>query len=83
MQKREAVRLFKEICECIPDLLVNAVSINQRSWNNEGVELKIYLASNQGYLSEVEAIAKSNGMKVTEQAGIISIYEPKQIKVIT
>jgi hypothetical protein len=81
MRRRVAVRLFKEICECIPDLMITAVSINRCSQNGE-VELRICLVPNQGYLTEVESIVIANGLKFTEQAGNILIYEPQPLEVI-
>jgi hypothetical protein len=88
MQRREAVGLFREICECIPDpSIFNSVFLMTQKIagsEKENFELRINAAINDNNLKRLEFIVKKHGMLLMENKGSIIIYEPEstQIEII-
>ncbi len=76
MKRREAVSLFKTICECIPDALVNGASLTPTS-QSEGFELRINVDTDKKSLEDVRSIVKKHKMAIDENKGSLRIYEPK------
>jgi hypothetical protein len=75
-KRREAVSLFKTICECIPDALVNGASLTPTN-RAEGFELRINVDMDSKNLENVRSIVKKQRMVIEENKGSLMIYEPK------
>ncbi len=77
MQRREAIRLFKEICECIPDAFVDGFSLIASSLNGE-FELHMNTSLNTKGIENVQSLVSKHGLLLKEDKGIIVIYGSKQ-----
>ncbi len=85
MQRRDAVRLFREICECIPDpSVLSCVFLIQRSkpasLGKENFELWINAAFDNPSLRDVQSIVKERKLVLEEKRRFFVIYEaaPKE-----
>ena len=79
MQRREAVRLFREICECIPDASAfSSVFLIQRnepaSFGMENFELWINADLDNAGLRSVQSIVKERKLILEENRGFFVIY---------
>ncbi len=77
MLRREAVRLFKEICECIPDVFVDGFSLKANSLNGE-FELHMNMSLNAKSIKNVQSLVNKHGLLLKEDKGIIVIYGSEQ-----
>ncbi len=41
MRRREAVKVFKEICKCVPDAFVSSISLSPNTLSGKDFELRI------------------------------------------
>ena len=83
MQRREIIRLFREICECIPDSFVSSVSLIPTHFLKGDFKLKIDVDLTQKSLQTVESIVNKHGLFLKEEPGSLLIYEsvPQQKKI--
>ena len=77
MRRREAVILFKEICERIPDALVTGASLTQTN-RSDNLELKIIADLDDKSLKILKLLAEKRKLAIRESIGSLSIYEAKQ-----
>ncbi len=80
MQRREAIRLFREICECITDeSVLSSVFLIQRnepeSLGMENFELWINAVLDNTGLRDVRSIVKERKLVLEENKGFFVIYE--------
>ena len=83
MQRRAAVRLFREICERLPDAsVVSSVILIQRSEPEiigmENFELWINAVLDNKGLRDVRSIMKERKLVLEENRGFFVIYEGAQ-----
>ena len=82
MERREAVRLFREICECIPDSsMFRSVFLNPQNMATDvtrrNFELRIDMALDKSSLRCVEDVVKKHKLVMEENKGSIVIYAPE------
>lgn len=78
MHRREAVRLFKEICECIPDAFISGVLLTSSSTSEEGLSLRINMDLNLQSLKNIRSIVDKHGMILKEDNGFLMIFGSKK-----
>ena len=83
MQRREAVLLFREITECIPDpSLFQCVFLRYRGKatgsSDESFELQIQVVLDKSSLNRVENIVKKRRLVLEEKQGVLLIYSPEK-----
>jgi hypothetical protein len=81
MRRREAVRLFREICECIPEAPISSALLMPERSSKEKFELRINVALDGKSLQNVKSLVEKHRMNLEENNGSLLIYaaEPKQI----
>ena len=79
MRRREAVRLFSEICKCIPDVLISYIALTQINRFTEDFELRINMVLDDEKFKDIESIVKRHGMGLKEDKGTLLIHEPIEI----
>jgi hypothetical protein len=77
MQRREAIELLREICECIPDAFVSSVSLSPVTFSGRNFELRINVALEERSLADVETLVKKYGLKLNQNNGSLLIYGSK------
>ena len=77
MQRREAVRLFREICECIPDAFVDGISLIENYLSGE-FELHLNISLNAKGIENVQSLVSKHGLLLKEDKGTIVIYGSTQ-----
>ncbi len=82
MQRREAIRLFKEICKCIPDVLISQISLTQINRFKEDFTLRIDMALNDAMFKDIESIVEKYGMNLKSDKGTLFIHEPEPIEIM-
>ncbi|MGA2680739.1 MAG: hypothetical protein ABSF44_02945 [Candidatus Bathyarchaeia archaeon] len=85
MQRREAIELLREICECIPDAFVSGVSLSPNTFSGKNFELRINVALDGRNLVDVETLVRKYGLKLNQNKGSLLIYgsraKPGELKV--
>jgi hypothetical protein len=81
MQRREAIRLFREICKCIPSMLVSSISLTPIDRFKHDFQLRINTDLSDESLKDVEFIVKKHGMKLKEDKGTLLIYAVDPIEI--
>jgi hypothetical protein len=81
MQRREAIRLFREICKCIPSMLVSSISLTPINRFKHDFELRINADLSDESLKDVEFIVKKHGMKLKEDKGTLLIFAVDSIEI--
>jgi len=76
MRRREAVLLFREICECIPDAFVTGISLIASDLSEE-FELRMNLSLNAKGIEDVQSLVSRHGLQLKEDRGTLVIYGPK------
>jgi uncharacterized protein (DUF1697 family) len=74
MRRREAIRLFREICRCIPEVLISCASLTPSVRSNEEFELRIDASLDVKSLENVQSLANKYGMILKEDKGSLLIY---------
>jgi hypothetical protein len=85
VRRREAILLFREICECIPGLFVNSVSLLRRN-NSKEVTLRINMLSDVESIKIMRSIVETYGLILEEEKGALLIHgshsKKTEIKII-
>ena len=74
MRRREATRLFREICECIPDAFISSVMLTSNSTSKEELSLRINVNLNRQSLKKIRSIVDKHGMNLKEDNGFLMIF---------
>lgn len=74
MQRREAIRIFKEISKCIPDTVVNSVSLVQSESLSKEFELRMNVNLDSRGLRNVRTVVDKHGFNLKESEGLLVIY---------
>jgi hypothetical protein len=77
MRRREAIKLFKEICKCVPDAFVSSISLSPNTVSARDFELKINVSLEGPNLTSVENLVKKHGLTLDEGQGCLLIYESR------
>ena len=81
MRRREAVSIFREICECVPDAFVSKISLNQKKSAREGFELRINVFLGGDSFGSVQSIVNKRGLTLKEDQGSLLIYRSQASKI--
>jgi hypothetical protein len=73
MRRREAIRLFREVCGCIPEALISCSSLTPRVRSKEEFELRINASLDVKSLENVQSIVNKHGMILREDKGFLLI----------
>jgi hypothetical protein len=76
VRRREAVQLFREICECSPGLFVNSVSLLTSNSSKE-VILRINVFLDGVNLKGVQSIVEAHKLILEEDEGGFLIHDSK------
>ena len=81
MRRREAVKLFKEICECIPEAPISSALLTPNRNSKGEFELRINVLLDGKSLENVKSLVEKHKMNLKENNGSLLIYaaEPKPI----
>ncbi len=83
--RREALQVFHEICELIPDAkMLNSVSITPTSKPGEipqDFELRIKIGLGPFEVHRVRSIVKKHDLDMREEDGILIIHAPENVPV--
>ena len=74
MRRREAIRLFKEICESIPSAYIKCASLTPSGHSNGELELRINTSLDVKSIKNVQALVNKHGMILKEEKGSLLIY---------
>ena len=77
MRRREAIKVFKEICKCVPDAFVNSISLSPNTLSVTDFELRINVALEGNNLTDVAALVRNYGLLLDEHKGSLLIYGSK------
>jgi hypothetical protein len=77
MRRREAIRLFSEIYESIPDAYITCVSLTPSAHSSEEFELRINASLDLESLKKVQSIVNKRGLTLKEDKGFLLIYAPE------
>jgi hypothetical protein len=82
MERREAIQLFREICECIPDSSrFHSVFLNSQKMATyparRSFELRIDIALDKSSLRRVEDLVRKRRLAMEENKGALVIYAPE------
>jgi hypothetical protein len=75
MRRREAIRLFSEICGCIPEALISCASLTPSVRSNEEFELRINASLDVESLKNLQSLVNKHGMVLKEDKGSLLIYK--------
>ncbi len=75
MRRREAILLFREICECIPDMLISSFSLTPVDGFKGEFELRIFGSFNVKGFKIVQSIAQKYGMSVSQNQSSLIISD--------
>jgi hypothetical protein len=73
MRRRDAARLFSEICQCIPDASINGLSLSPTPSSKEEFDLRINVFLDDKSLMDVQSIVNKRGMILKEEPGFLLI----------
>jgi hypothetical protein len=74
MQRREAIRLFSEICKSIPDAYITYTSLAPSARSNEEFELRINASLDVKSLKNVQSLVNKHGLILKKDKGSLLIY---------
>ncbi len=74
MRRREAARLFSEICVCVPDIFISSISLMPSSRSKEDFDLRLNVSLDVKSLTNVQSIVSKHGMLLKEDKGSLLIY---------
>ena len=72
MQRGEAIQVYKEICQCIPDASLSNISLVSVGFNDFGLRIGMYLDLNS--FRQVESIVKAHDLAMKQDQGLLLIY---------
>lgn len=82
MQRHEAIRLLRNICKCIPDVLISCISLTPINLFKEDFVLRINMEFDHESFKHIESIVKKHGMNFKEEKGSLLIYEAEPIEIM-
>ena len=77
MRRREAIRLFADICKCVPDAYMTCVSLTPRARSSEEFELRINASLDVKSLKNVQSLVNKHGMILKQDKESLLIYAPE------
>ena len=82
LRRREAIRLFREIYESIPEAYITWVSLTPSTRSNEEFELRINASLDVKSIKTVRSLVNKHGLILKEDTGFLRVYAPetKQIE---
>ena len=82
LERREAIQLFREICDTIPDMsLANCVLLKPKNCPDalqKLYELQIRIVLNESVLEQVRAIVSQHKLLMETAENFIVIYRPAE-----
>ena len=82
MRRRKAIRVFREICECMPDMSISSVSLTPINRFKGEFELRIFASFDVKGFESVQSVAQKHGMSASQDQGSLLIYgAAKQIEI--
>jgi len=78
MRRREAVLLFREICECIPDAFISKISLTSKNTAKEEFELRINVSLDGESFANVKSLVTKRGLNLKEEENSLLIYGSKK-----
>ena len=75
MQRREAIRVFREICKCMPDMFISSVSLIPNNRFKKDFDLRIYASFDLVSVKNVQSVSQKHGMNVIEEQGSLLIRD--------
>jgi hypothetical protein len=73
MRRREAVRLFREICKCIPESFVSSISLIPNNRLSEDFQLQINVSLEAQSLKNIHSLVENQGLILKEDKGALLI----------
>lgn len=73
MRRREAIRVFKEICQCMPDASVSSVSLSPNAVSKTDFELRLRMAIDKKSHDDMVALVSKHGLTLKESEGSMLI----------
>ena len=80
MRRREAIRLFSEVCKCLPDAYITCASLAPSARSNEEFELRIDASLDVKSLKNVQSLVNKHGMILKEDKGSLLICAASETK---
>jgi hypothetical protein len=77
MQRREAVRLFREICKCIPESFVSSISLIPNNRLSEDFQLQINVFLEVQSLKSIQSLVEKQGLILKKDKGALLISGPE------
>lgn len=81
MRRREAVEIFKEICECIPEASLSSVFLTNRDtlfeFVGENYELRLNVSLDEKFLRKINSIVKKRNMIMERKDETLLVYAPE------
>jgi len=74
MRRREAILVFREICECIPDVFINSITLSLSTPSQRDFVLRLNMSLNRGNIMNVQSIVRKHGLLMKENKGFLLIY---------
>jgi len=74
MRRREAILVFREICECIPDVFINSITLSPSMPSLRDFVLRLNMSLNNRNLVSVQSIVNKHGLSMKENKGFVLIY---------
>ncbi len=73
MRRREAARLFSEICACVPDAFISSISLMPINLSKEEFNLRINVSLDAKGLTNVESVVNKHGLILKQGNGSLLI----------
>jgi hypothetical protein len=73
MRRREAVRLFRDICKCIPESFVSSISLIPNNRLSEDFQLQINVSLEAQSLKSIHSLVENQGLILKENKGALLI----------
>ena len=87
MRRREAVLLFREICQCIPDAFISSISLSPNNTYKNEFELRINVALDARSLKDIRSVIDKHGLILKEDYGTLFIRGqrkyPSEMEIVT
>ena len=75
MRRREAIRVFREIYECIPDMFLSSVSLTPLNGFKGEFELRIFASFDVKGFESVQSVVQKHGMSASQDQGFLLISD--------
>ncbi len=73
MRRREAVLLFREICQYIPDAFISSISLSPNNFYKNEFELRINVVLDAKSLKDIRSVIDKHGLILKEDNGTLFI----------